>query len=87
MVKVEIFTGPQCAYCEQAKALLQQKNISFEELDISETQHYAELIERLPRAKSIPQIFVNGEHIGSLEDLQIINEDGRLDRLLDGDQE
>jgi len=87
MVKVEIFTGPQCAYCEQAKALLQQKNISFEELDISETQHYAEFIERLPRAKSIPQIFVNGEHIGSLEDLQIINEDGRLDRLLDGDQE
>jgi len=85
MAKVEIFTGPQCAYCEQVKALLRQKNISYDELDISETEHYAQFTERLPRVKSIPQIFVNGEHIGSLEDLQIISEDGRLDKLLDGE--
>ncbi len=82
VTKVEIFTGPRCVYCEQAKALLRQQDIAYEELDIGEPEQFAQFIDRLPRMKSLPQIFVNGEHIGGLEDLQIISEDGRLGKLL-----
>ena len=80
--KVEIFSGPQCNYCNQAKALLDEIGIEYKELDISNEQYRNELVRRLPRSRSIPQIFVNGEHIGSFEDLQIYKERNQLDDIL-----
>lgn len=82
MKKIEIFSGPQCGYCKQAKEILDQKGLSYEDLDISDEQHRIELTRRLPRIRCIPQIFVNGEHIGSFEDLQTLDADGRLDEML-----
>jgi len=82
-MKVEVFSGPNCSYCEQAKALLQRKGIAFETLDIeADEDNRRELIERLPRARALPQIFINGNHIGSTEDLQIMDERGELDELM-----
>lgn len=78
MAKVEIFSGPQCSYCEQAKALLDAKGIAFEDRNISDEGHRAELVRRLPRSRSIPQIFVDDEHIGGLEDLRMQLADGRF---------
>ena len=85
MAKVEIFTGPNCGYCERAKALLNERNIVYQELDISEEKNLAMFAERLPRLKTIPQIFINDEHIGGEEDLAIIAADGRLDQMLSGE--
>lgn len=82
--KVEVFSGPECAYCRQAKALLDEKGVDYKELDISNVNHRDELVRRLPRSRSIPQIFVDGEHIGSFEDLQILNERGQFDKILKG---
>lgn len=77
---VEIFTSPQCHYCEQAKELLQRRGIAFDALDIAaEDAHREELIRRLPRVRALPQIFIDGRHIGGLEDLQIIDARGELD--------
>ena len=71
MSDIEIFTGPNCGYCRAAKDLLAQKGLTFTERDISDPRVLQEFRERLPRQKSIPQIFIDGEHIGSYEDLRL----------------
>ncbi len=68
---VEVFSGPGCMHCEAAKQLLIEHGVDFVERSIAEPKHLAELQWRLPRATSIPQVFVNGEHIGSDDDLRI----------------
>ncbi|MDH3675667.1 MAG: thioredoxin family protein [Anaerolineae bacterium] len=82
MVKVEIFSGPQCTYCEQAKALLTQNDIPYIDYDISQTEHMQEFARRLPRLRAIPQIFINDNHIGNEEDLKMMAQDGRLEALI-----
>lgn len=81
MAKIELFSGPQCGYCERAKALLQTKGLDFEDLSIEDEANRAAFAQRLPRERSIPQIFIDGEHIGGYEDLCILDEKGRLDAL------
>lgn len=79
MHKIEIFTGPNCGYCEAAKALMREKGLAFDEIDLAaSTDNMDAFRTRLPRVKSIPQIFVDGDHIGGLEDLRLHIADGRL---------
>jgi len=83
MAKIEIFSSPNCGYCERAKALLDDKGWAYEDLDIAgEVGHKEELLRRLPRVRSLPQIFVAGRHIGGYEDLCLLDESGKLDALL-----
>jgi glutaredoxin 3 len=70
MPDVELFSGPQCAYCEQAKKLMGQKQIPFTEFNVANPVNMEEFQRRLPRAQSIPQIFVDGKHIGNDQDLK-----------------
>lgn len=80
--KIEVFSGPQCNYCRQAKALLDEMGVNYTELDISNEQYRNELVQRLPRTRSIPQIFVDDQHIGGFEDLQNLKEKGQLEGVL-----
>lgn len=82
MSRIEIFTSPQCSYCDQAKALLRSKGVQFQELDVSENNVRALFVERLPRVKAVPQIFIDGEHIGGFEDLRHLDQNEELDRKL-----
>jgi glutaredoxin 3 len=85
MAKIEIFSGPNCGYCRRAKALLDAKGWAYEELDVAgEAGHREELMRRLPRVRALPQIFIAGEHIGSFEDLELLDRSGRLDALVAG---
>ncbi len=81
---VEVFSGPNCNYCKRAKELLDQKGVAFTDLDISAPEHRDEFVRRLPRARAIPQIFIDGEHIGGCEDLELLDQDGRLDAMVGG---
>jgi glutaredoxin len=72
MKEIEIFTGPGCAHCEQAKALLRQHGVEYVERDVSDAAVIIEFRQRLPRLKSLPQIFADGDHLGGLEDLQML---------------
>ncbi len=84
MAKIEIFSSPNCGYCEQAKALLDGKGWAYEDLDIAgEAGYRDELLRRLPRVRSLPQIFIAGEHIGGYEDLRLLDKQGRLDALVE----
>ena len=75
---IEIFTGPGCTQCAAAKAVLGDRGLSYVEHNVAEASALAAFRERLPRAKAIPQIFVDGEHIGGLEDLRLALERGTL---------
>ena len=76
--EIEMFSGPGCTYCAASKELLDKKGLEFTEYDVSQPDHLAEFTRRLPRVRSIPQIFVDGEHIGTYEDLQMMVEAGSI---------
>jgi glutaredoxin 3 len=75
---VEIFTGPNCGYCHRAKAVLAKRNLEYKEVDVSTTEGRSEMQRRLPLARSIPQIFIDGKHIGGCDDLEQLDASGGL---------
>lgn len=75
---VEIFTGPGCGYCTRAKTVLARRGLRYREVDVSSAQGRDEMTARLPRARSIPQVFIAGRHIGGCEDLERLDEVGAL---------
>ncbi|MDX8401298.1 MAG: glutaredoxin 3, partial [Mariprofundaceae bacterium] len=70
MAKVEIYSGEHCPYCMRAKALLKKKGVDFVEYDVHrEPARREEMQRRAPGARTIPQIFIDGAHIGGCDDL------------------
>ncbi|MGF1639491.1 MAG: glutaredoxin 3 [Rhodospirillales bacterium] len=83
MVEVEIYTTPFCPYCHRAKALLNGKGVSFTEIDVMMApDRRREMRERAGGGNTVPQIFIDGRHIGGSDDLLELDRDGRLDPLL-----
>jgi glutaredoxin 3 len=83
MAKVEIYTKFLCPYCTRAKRLLADKGVNFEEFDISMGgPKRAEMIQRANGRSTVPQIFIDGRHVGGSDDLAALNAAGRLDPLL-----
>lgn len=83
MPKVEIYTKFLCPYCTRAKALLKEKGASFEEHDISMGgPGRTEMLERSGGRTTVPQVFINGRHIGGSDDLAALDRAGGLDPLL-----
>ena len=81
MPRIVVSSSPHYGYCDRWKDLLTGRGLPFEDLDVSVDRHREELARRLPRARSIPQIFIDGEHIGAYEDLCILDEVGKLAAL------
>jgi len=82
MARIEIYTTPFCGYCARAKALLDSKGAAFEETDVMmDDEKRTEMRERARRT-SVPQIFINGQHIGGSDELAALERDGKLDGLL-----
>ena len=83
MKNVEIYTGPLCAFCDRAKALLNKKKVSFKEINLaSEPNKMDEMIKKTNGMKTVPQIFVDGQHIGDSDKLQALERDGKLNSIL-----
>ncbi|MEM9006739.1 MAG: glutaredoxin 3 [Cyanobacteria bacterium P01_F01_bin.86] len=81
--KVEIYTWSRCPFCIRAKALLDQKNVEYVEYCIDgDEEARAEMSERANGRRSVPQIFVNEQHIGGCDDLYGLEQQGQLDELL-----
>jgi glutaredoxin 3 len=82
MAKVEIYTTPFCGYCARAKGLLEQKGAAYDEMDVMEdSAKRAEMRARSKRS-TVPQIFINGQHIGGSDELAALERAGKLDSLL-----
>lgn len=83
MPKVEIYTTPTCPYCIAAKALLTKKAVSFEETDVSrDPQVRGAMTQRAGGRRTVPQIFINGQHVGGSDDLHALDRQGKLDQML-----
>ena len=82
MNRVEIYTKDYCPYSRRAKQLLSGKGIEFEEFDVThDVAGQQEMIERSGR-RTVPQIFIDGVHIGGSDDLVEYDRSGALDRRL-----
>jgi glutaredoxin 3 len=83
MARVEIYTKFLCPYCARAKKLLEEKGVDYEEYEISmDSEKRAEMLQRAPGRTTVPQIFIDGRHVGGSDDLAALNESGKLDPLL-----
>lgn len=83
MPKVEIYTGMMCGYCMRALRLLESKKIAYKEIDVSlNSKLRAEMRQRAGGRSSVPQIFIDGNHVGGCDDLYALEASGRLDDML-----
>ena len=83
MPKVEIYTQPFCGYCSRAVRLLEQKGVSFEEIDVMlHPARRREMIARAEGRTTTPQVFIDGRPIGGCDDLLALDQAGKLDPLL-----
>ncbi|MEO1592532.1 MAG: glutaredoxin 3 [Cyanobacteria bacterium J06632_22] len=83
MPKVEIYTWSTCPFCIRAKALLNSKDIDYTEYCIDgDESARAKMAERSNGKRSLPQIFINDQHIGGCDDIHALERQGELDKLL-----
>ena len=83
MAKVEIYTKTFCGFCHRAKGLLDMKKVRYAEysVDLGGAKK-AEMVQRAGGRMTVPQIFVNGRHIGGCDELMSLEQQGKLDELL-----
>ncbi|MFZ4380629.1 MAG: glutaredoxin 3 [Sandarakinorhabdus sp.] len=83
MAKIEIYTKFLCPFCTRAKKLLETKGVAFEEIDISTGgPRRTEMLDRSGGRQTVPQIFIDGAHVGGCDDLMALDRAGRLDPML-----
>jgi len=87
MAKVVIYTTATCPYCIAAKGLLAKKGVHFEEVRVDgDRAGRARMSELAGGRTSVPQIFIDGRHIGGCDDLYDLDRRGGLDPLLAGEE-
>jgi glutaredoxin 3 len=82
MTRVKIYTKNYCPFCARAKALLDHKNIGYEEIDVTVDLSLQAEMQKRSQRKTVPQIFIDGVHVGGSDDLIEAERSGELDRLL-----
>ena len=83
MANIEIYTSPTCGYCHAAKRLLNEKGVSFSEVDVvRHPEKRPEMVQRANGGRTVPQIFIDGRHVGGCDDLYALDAAGKLDPLL-----
>ena len=83
MAKVEMYTTMWCGYCARARNLLNRKGVDFEDIDVeADTSKRTEMVERAGGRTTVPQIFIDGVHVGGSDDLAALERAGKLDAML-----
>jgi glutaredoxin 3 len=83
MATVEIYTRDFCPYCSRAKALLDAKGVAYSDYDVGMGgPKKVEMIDRAGGRSTVPQIFIDGRHIGGCDDMMALDRAGKLDALL-----
>jgi len=81
--KVEIYTRSTCPFCLRAKSLLNKKGVNFTEYSIDgDEDARAKMAQRANGRRSLPQIFINDNHIGGCDDIHGLDRQGKLDEML-----
>ncbi|MBU6506641.1 MAG: glutaredoxin 3 [Alphaproteobacteria bacterium] len=83
MAKVELYTTMFCPYCARARSLLHKKGVNFIDIDVmGDDEKREEMIARANGRYTVPQIFIDGQHIGGSDELVALDREGKLDPLL-----
>ncbi len=83
MPDIEIYSTALCPYCYRAKGLLKAKGLEFREIDVTfGGEKRREMVTRAGGRTTVPQIFIDGRHIGGCDDLHALDRSGELDALL-----
>ena len=82
-MRVEIYSTMFCGYCARAKGLLDRKGVAYENIDVIEDpSKREEMLGRSGGRQTVPQIFIDGEHIGGSDELLALERAGKLDPML-----
>jgi glutaredoxin 3 len=83
MAKVELYTTMFCPYCARARSLLAKKGVDYADIDVmADTAKRDEMMARSGGRQTVPQIFIDGKHIGGSDELAALDKAGKLDPLL-----
>ena len=83
MARVEIYTTMLCPFCWRAKKLLEERGVTYQEVDVmTDGSLRAEMRQRAGGRTSVPQIFINGQHVGGCDDLYALDRAGKLTPML-----
>jgi glutaredoxin 3 len=83
MAKVVLYTTAFCPFCHRAKALLEAKGVAYEEIDVTFSPAKRAEMKALANGRStVPQIWINGQHVGGSDELVALDQAGKLDQLL-----
>jgi len=82
MPKIIIYTAHRCGYCVMAKRLLDSKNVTYTEINVDEQAGMREEMMTRTRRRTVPQIYIGDFHVGGFDDLNALNQAGKLNVLL-----
>jgi glutaredoxin 3 len=83
MSRIVLYTTPFCGFCHAAKRLLERKGQAFVEIDVSgDAGLRAEMIARASGRRTVPQIFIDGTHVGGYQELAALDRQAKLDSWL-----
>ena len=80
--EILIYSTLICPYCNAAKQLLKSKNLDYQEIRVDQDRQQRQVMMEKSGRTSVPQIFINNQHIGGFDDLYAINRSGKLDAML-----
>ena len=82
MARIQMYTTRWCGYCVRAKALLDSRQLPYEEISLDDDPAFRQTIHDLTGGWTVPQILIDGQPIGGYTELWRLDRDGRLDALL-----
>ena len=82
MKKIVIYTTSVCPYCIRAKALLDRKGFTYEEINAEDEKIRDKMIQKSGGMRTVPQIFIGDTHVGGSDDLYALDQEGKLDEMV-----
>lgn len=82
MAKIVMYATRSCPYCRMADMLFQKKGVAVERIQVDDAPERRVEMTRLSGRTTVPQIFINGQHVGGYTDLASLDRAGRLDAML-----
>ena len=83
MAQIEVYTKAFCPYCTRAKMLLNAKGADFREIDVTmDRKGFEAMVDRANGRRTVPQVFIDGKHVGGSDDLAALDAKGELDALI-----
>ena len=85
MPKVQLYSKQQCPFCVRAKALLAKKGVAYEEIDVEHDEAKRTWLVEASGQRTVPQIFVDGRSLGGFAEIDVLDQQGKLDSILRGE--